>query len=317
MKEIDERICRFMGIDIDHSEPIEGQWYEVGQEFKPHTDYFEPGSPSYAHHTSDLGQRSWTFMIYLNTTRQGGSTHFPDLDLDFQPVAGTAVIWNNLDRAGNPNPATLHHGMPVENGFKVVITKWFRSNKPVIDYIKEPNEYLPPLTRSGFMQSTIPQPLYEQLLSFYHSNRTAQTAESIPDFIKSTCDTKPSVLIELTDELRGQIHTTLQPTLEAWIGDYLVPTYVYGIREYANGSVLKPHRDRIETHVASAILNIYQDANSDWPLLIEDHQYRLHEVVLKPGEMILYEGARLKHGRPDPFDGSRFANVFVHYRLAG
>ena len=74
------------------------------------------------------------------------------------------------------------------------------------------------------------------------------------------------------------------------------------------------HRDRIETHVASVILNVDQQVSSDWPLHIEDHHYRAHRVTLAPGEMVLYEGARLAHGRPDPFDGERFANVFVHFR---
>lgn len=79
--------------------------------------------------------------------------------------------------------------------------------------------------------------------------------------------------------------------------------------------MLEIHRDRLETHVASVILNIDQNVKTDWLLSIEDHMVRKHEISLKPGEMLLYEGGRLKHGRPLPLDGSSYANVFAHYKL--
>jgi prolyl 4-hydroxylase len=65
-------------------------------------------------------------MIYLNTTEAGGGTHFTAIDTILYPQAGRAVIWNNLYADGSPNPDTIHHGMPVERGTKVIITKWFR-----------------------------------------------------------------------------------------------------------------------------------------------------------------------------------------------
>lgn len=315
--EIDSRICRFMGIDPENSEPIEGQWYDEGQQFKPHTDYFEPDSPAYDEHVGEQGQRSWTFMIYLNTTAGGGETHFPELGATFVPHAGTALIWNNRDAEGRLNGDTLHHGMPVTNGFKAVITKWFRSVGPTPTYTKEANEYLPPLTDRGFMRGSMPPALHATLLDFYRKHRPESTDESIPDFIHNRTGATPSVLIELTEELRKKVHETLQPIVEAWIGDYLEPTYVYGIREYRRGAVLKSHRDRLGTHVASAILNIDQTVDSDWALHIEDHQYRRSEQLLEPGRMILYEGARLAHGRPTPLDGDRYANVFVHFKRRG
>ena len=33
---------------------------------------------------------------------------------------------------------------------------------------------------------------------------------------------------------------------------------------------------------------------------------------MQPGEIILYESARLMHGRPEPLDGISFANFFIH-----
>ncbi len=167
VNDIDRRICQYLGIDPRNSEPIQGQWYEVGQEFKAHTDYFDPTSPTFEQHIGDRGQRTWTFMIYLNTTREGGSTFFPELDMDFQPQAGTALIWNNRDTSGALNPSTVHHGTKVHAGYKAVITKWFRSVEPLPAYIKSANELVAPLTKEGFIKSKMPDQLHQMLVEFY------------------------------------------------------------------------------------------------------------------------------------------------------
>ncbi len=65
-------------------------------------------------------------MVYLNDVEAGGETRFFAIDHAFGPVKGTAVIWNNLHADGTVNPDTLHAGMPVLAGHKIIITKWFR-----------------------------------------------------------------------------------------------------------------------------------------------------------------------------------------------
>jgi prolyl 4-hydroxylase len=122
---LDERICGAMGIDPKFAEPSQGQYYDIAQEFKPHTDYFEPYELE-RNSTPTLGQRTWTFMIYLNDVESGGETEFVNVGLKIPPKAGTAVLWNNLRRDGTPNYDTLHHGTPVRAGYKAIITKWFR-----------------------------------------------------------------------------------------------------------------------------------------------------------------------------------------------
>ena len=126
---IDARIADALGIDLQYSEPMQAQRYDVGNEFKAHTDFFEPGSEEFELFAKDHGQRTWTFMIYLNETQQGGATRFVNLDTTFYPRKGQAVIWNNLYPDGRVNADTIHHGMPVEAGDKIIITKWFR-DKP-------------------------------------------------------------------------------------------------------------------------------------------------------------------------------------------
>ena len=124
--ELDVRMSQALGIHWSYSEPNQGQKYLVGQEFKSHTDYFEPGTPEFLPNTGERGQRTWTFMVYLNSTPEGGATRFPRLEKLFRPKQGMAVIWNNLTPEGTPNPYTLHHGMKPRRGEKYIITKWFR-----------------------------------------------------------------------------------------------------------------------------------------------------------------------------------------------
>ena len=123
---VNDRILAFTGLDTRHGEPMQGQRYAVGQEFKAHTDYFEPDGEDYSKYCSVSGQRSWTVMIYLNQPGAGGATRFKAIDKMVQPETGKLLAWNNRRPDGTPNPSTLHHGMKVRAGTKYVITKWFR-----------------------------------------------------------------------------------------------------------------------------------------------------------------------------------------------
>ena len=120
------RLAAYAGLDARHAEPLQGQRYAVGQEFKAHTDYFEPSGADYDLYCAAAGQRSWTVMVYLNVPGAGGATRFKRLDKTFQPETGKLLAWNNRNADGSPNAMTLHHGMPVRAGTKYIITGWFR-----------------------------------------------------------------------------------------------------------------------------------------------------------------------------------------------
>lgn len=129
VRELEERFAALSGLNPAHGEPIQGQRYAVGQEFKAHTDYFDPYGADYQRFCALSGQRTWTFMIYLNDVAAGGATRFKHLDKMFQPEAGKLLFWNNRLNSGAVNPATLHHGMKVRRGVKYVITKWYREDE--------------------------------------------------------------------------------------------------------------------------------------------------------------------------------------------
>ncbi|MEG3180025.1 prolyl hydroxylase family protein [Sphingomonas sp. LT1P40] len=124
--EVERMIAAFIGLDPAHGEPLQGQRYAVGQEFKAHTDYFEPAGVDFEKFCAVSGQRTWTVMIYLNEVEAGGATRFKAIDKLIQPETGKLLAWSNLRPNGTPNPSTLHHAMKVRAGTKYVITKWFR-----------------------------------------------------------------------------------------------------------------------------------------------------------------------------------------------
>jgi len=124
---IDEKLARTLGIRRAYAEVNQAQRYDVGQEFKAHTDYFEPGTDEFATYGAERGNRTWTLMVYLNEGMKGGGTRFFSIDRTFEPRKGRALIWNNLHPDGSPNPDTLHSGMPVTQGHKIIVTMWFRA----------------------------------------------------------------------------------------------------------------------------------------------------------------------------------------------
>jgi prolyl 4-hydroxylase len=124
--EVDTRIAALLGIDRGHGEPLQGQRYQTGQEFKQHADFFYIDQPYWEQYGKQGGQRTWTAMIYLNIPERGGATAFRFLDLAVAPQLGRLLIWTNMALDGSPNPWTEHAGMPVEAGTKYIVTKWYR-----------------------------------------------------------------------------------------------------------------------------------------------------------------------------------------------
>mmetsp|Transcript_33234 Transcript_33234/g.40766 ORF Transcript_33234/g.40766 Transcript_33234/m.40766 type:complete len:115 (-) Transcript_33234:138-482(-) len=89
--------------------------------------------------------------------------------------------------------------------------------------------------------------------------------------------------------LKTTIWENARSTIEEWTGGQdISPTSMYGIRVYQEGAVLVPHLDRLPL-VASAMVNVAQDVDEDWPIEIYDHDGVAHNVTLAPGDMLLFE----------------------------
>lgn len=104
--------------------------YRVGQEFRPHHDFLDPGV---AGHRADLarrGQRMGTFLIFLNDDFEGGETEFPRAGITHRGRTGDALFFANVTPDGQPDPLTIHAGRPPASGEKWIFSQWIRDRVP-------------------------------------------------------------------------------------------------------------------------------------------------------------------------------------------
>ena len=128
-KALARKIGAVTGIAPVHAEPLQGQRYREGEEYRHHRDHFRPDRPHWQVERRRGGQRSWTAMAFLNKVAEGGHTHFSEIGASIEPKPGVLLIWNNARPDGSPNEDTLHAGTPVISGEKYVLTKWYRTRK--------------------------------------------------------------------------------------------------------------------------------------------------------------------------------------------
>ena len=126
---ISRRIDDLLGMNAICGEPIQGQRYLPGQQFKPHNDWFYTSEKYWELERKRGGQRSWTAMEFLNEVEEGGETHFTEVGIKIEPKPGVLLLWNNALPDGTPNEGTMHAGTPVVKGAKYVITKWYRTRE--------------------------------------------------------------------------------------------------------------------------------------------------------------------------------------------
>lgn len=104
--------------------------YEVGQQFRPHFDYLDPNKPSQAEDIRRFGQRLITCLVYLNEDFEGAETSFPEINQKFRCNKGGALLFANVDQQGQPDPNTLHAGLPPTRGEKWLFSQWIRTGPP-------------------------------------------------------------------------------------------------------------------------------------------------------------------------------------------
>ena len=100
--------------------------YAVGEQFTPHSDYFDAANPAYAREIARYGQRAATFLVYLNDDYEGGETAFLKLGLQHKGQKGDGLLFWNVDADGKPDPMTFHAGLPPTRGEKWIVSQWLR-----------------------------------------------------------------------------------------------------------------------------------------------------------------------------------------------
>ncbi len=165
----------------------------------------------------------------------------------------------------------------------------------------------------GFKKTTLDPELHQRLVA--HLTRSIQLFKSEPAnaFVKTDNSNAYPSLLYHDDAFNEQLMKDLKPAHEEWSGVKLKNEACFGIRVYQPGSYLLNHSDHARTHVVSSTICVDSSLNNPWPLYVEDHDGKAHQVDMGPGDMVFFEGARLIHGRPYPMDGDYFASIFVHF----
>ena len=126
-----ERLAAAAGLPVMHMDAPQVLHYAAGESFTPHFDFFDPAIPSQAADMAMNGQRVATALVYLNEAGlEGGETDFPTLGIRHRGRRGDALVFSNVDAAGQPDRRTLHAGLAPTQGEKWVLSQWIRDRVP-------------------------------------------------------------------------------------------------------------------------------------------------------------------------------------------
>ena len=118
INKIENKIASLLNVNINQLEPLKLNRYEYGNEFKLHYDFYPD---------ADFNERKYSFIIYLNTLDDTGSTYFPYYNAKYYPKKGNAIHFKNFIDNDNikTNLFSLHTGEKVlSNQNKYIITTW-------------------------------------------------------------------------------------------------------------------------------------------------------------------------------------------------
>lgn len=172
-------------------------------------------------------------------------------------------------------------------------------------------------TTHGIHKVRSPSSLLRRLAQFWSTN-----------YINTT-EPPHSSLLDINDygggqDLRNRLWTVAQNAWDMWLredtySDYpnvpwkLHPVSLYGVKVYTGeGMMVANHWDGLPL-VCTAVIHVASDLEEDWPLEVHAHNGKVYNMTMQPGDMILYEGHSVLHGRPYPLQGRYYANVYIHF----
>ena len=121
-------ITNIIQVPLENCEGMQLVHYKPGQFYKPHWDYFDTSSDIHIEETRRGGQRTWTAFLYLNDVKEGGTTNFPNIDMEVKPKIGRVVFWMNTLN-GNTIEDSLHEAKPPIDCEKWGANIWVREKE--------------------------------------------------------------------------------------------------------------------------------------------------------------------------------------------
>lgn len=127
--DIEQRISNLIHMPVTHGELSNILYYQKGNEYKAHYDFFHPKDPGSSLAMQDGGQRVRTVLCYLSPAQEGGETYFPRISKKISGHNGQLIVFDNVTKQLAPLPPSLHQSLPVISGDKWILSKWFRLNE--------------------------------------------------------------------------------------------------------------------------------------------------------------------------------------------
>ena len=124
------------------------------------------------------------------------------------------------------------------------------------------------------------------------------------------------ILIPEHQKTIQDIGGAMLPIVQEFAGTDLLFTIGYGPRVYQHGHVLMGHVDKYPTHTFGVSIPLFADKQWDFHLmdLSVKSDHTVHTVTLNVGDLIVYEGVRVLHGRMEPYRGDHYCNIYFHYQ---
>lgn len=178
--------------------------------------------------------------------------------------------------------------------------------KQRIQHVRDQVHSMRNFTDLGYKKIKAPDELFNLILKFWNDNKNQgeEDEEWIPGNSFMNYWESMSTMVNVQHEnLKGGgfelmkiIWNESVNIISDWTGEKLVPSSMYGIRVYKEGAILAPHVDRLPL-ICSAIINVAQDVDGNWPLEVVGHDNIARNITMDPGDMVLYESHSVVHGK--------------------
>jgi prolyl 4-hydroxylase len=120
------QVERRLGALFDVTAPALEAWQATRYRHRGKFDYHLDAGYWEGHYAGD---RILTFLLYLDTPRRGGGTHFRALDVHIEARAGRLLVWHNLFPNGGCDHRMIHSSTPLLAGHKTTLVTWQRQKR--------------------------------------------------------------------------------------------------------------------------------------------------------------------------------------------
>jgi hypothetical protein len=119
VRNVERRVGKVFDLPSSHVEPLSVLRYRHENSYAAHVDYFDAKRMEENRRKGDLaGQRIASFLVYLRAPEAGGETRYLKPGIRIRGRERMALCHFNCLSSGEPDPATLHTGEPVQRGEK-------------------------------------------------------------------------------------------------------------------------------------------------------------------------------------------------------